>query len=96
MGIHVPIPGDEDLNLDHLVLDANGTLTDRGETIICTFAPLVQLRQHLEIHLLAADTLRNRAGARHPDRRRVPADHHRHRPARLPPPSWRTRVRRDR
>ena len=56
MGIHVPIPGDEDLNLDHLVLDANGTLTDRGETIISTLAPLTQLRQHLEIHLLAVDT----------------------------------------
>jgi hypothetical protein len=29
--LYVPMPEGRDLSLEHLVLDANGTLTDRGE-----------------------------------------------------------------
>jgi hypothetical protein len=29
--LYMPVPGGGDLSLDHLVLDANGTLSDRGE-----------------------------------------------------------------
>ena len=40
MTIHIPIPGDDDLRLEHLVLDINATLTDRGEQIPCALTPL--------------------------------------------------------
>jgi soluble P-type ATPase len=40
------------------VLDVNGTLTDRGEPIVCATAPLQELREALTLHLLSADTFR--------------------------------------
>jgi P-type E1-E2 ATPase len=54
--VHVTVPGGEDLNLEHLVLDVNGTLTDRGEPITQAISALERLRQHLQLHLLTADT----------------------------------------
>jgi hypothetical protein len=42
--VRVPVPGGEDLNLEHLVLDANGTLTDRGEPITQAISALERLR----------------------------------------------------
>jgi P-type E1-E2 ATPase len=54
--IHVPVPGGQDLVLEHLVLDVNGTLTDRGEPITAAVSALELLREHLQLHLLTADT----------------------------------------
>lgn len=56
MTVHVPVPGGEDLNLEHLVLDVNGTLTDRGEPISQAISAVERLREHLQLHLLTADT----------------------------------------
>jgi hypothetical protein len=32
--LHVPVPGGHDLSLEHLVLDVNGILSDRGKPIV--------------------------------------------------------------
>jgi soluble P-type ATPase len=58
MTLHVPIPGGADLRLEHLVINARGTLTDRGEPITAARVPLEHLRQHLLIHFLSADSLK--------------------------------------
>jgi P-type E1-E2 ATPase len=50
------MPGGEDLVLEHLLVDVNGTLTDRGEPIIQAISALERLREHLQLHLLTADT----------------------------------------
>jgi soluble P-type ATPase len=54
--VHVPVPGGQELVLEHLVLDVNGTLTDRGEPIIAAVRALQCLAEHLQLHLLTADT----------------------------------------
>jgi P-type E1-E2 ATPase len=54
--IEVEIPGREPLGLEHLVLDLNGTLTDRGELIEGVAERLAQLHDRLEVHVLSADT----------------------------------------
>lgn len=51
------IPGRDDLELEHLVLDLNGTLSDRGDLIDGVAAALTSLARDLEIHLVTADTL---------------------------------------
>jgi P-type E1-E2 ATPase len=56
MTLHVTIPGADDLSLEHLVLDVNGTLTHRGEPIIAALHPIECLRDELELHILSADT----------------------------------------
>ncbi|MGE5748304.1 MAG: HAD family hydrolase [Solirubrobacterales bacterium] len=50
------IPGDESFVLDHLLLDVNGTLTDRGKLITGVSERLRRLAKDLEVHLLSADT----------------------------------------
>ena len=50
------MPGGEDLSVEHLVLDVNGTLTDRGEPIVAAIIALERLVEQLELHLLTADT----------------------------------------
>jgi P-type E1-E2 ATPase len=52
----VHIPGRESLRLDYLVLDLNGTLTDRGVPIEGVAERLAGLRSQLECELLSADT----------------------------------------
>jgi P-type E1-E2 ATPase len=54
--LRVQVPGGEDLSLEHLVLDANGTLTHRGELIPRVAEALGRLRGELALHLLSADT----------------------------------------
>jgi soluble P-type ATPase len=54
--VHVPIPGRNDLRLEHLVLDVNGTLTNRGHPIAGVGDALAALRDVLALHLLSADT----------------------------------------
>jgi P-type E1-E2 ATPase len=56
MTVHVTIPGAGDLALEHLVLDVNGTLSDRGEPIIAALRPIECLRDELKLHVLSADT----------------------------------------
>jgi soluble P-type ATPase len=56
MALAVAIPGLEDLQLVHLLLDVNGTLTNRGELLGGVQARVAELRQTLAIHLVSADT----------------------------------------
>jgi P-type E1-E2 ATPase len=51
------IPGVGELELAHLVLDLNGTLSDRGELIDGVATRLAGLARDLELHLVTADTL---------------------------------------
>lgn len=52
----ISIPGYRDLELEHLVLDHNGTLARDGE-ILSGVKPLLEtLAEHLEIHVVTADT----------------------------------------
>jgi P-type E1-E2 ATPase len=46
----------EPLTLEHLVLDLNGTLTNRGELIAGVEDALQPLRRRMRIHLATADT----------------------------------------
>jgi len=52
----VSIPGRGDLQLEHLLLDVNGTLTNRGVPIAGVEDRVDRLRGTLEIHLVSADT----------------------------------------
>ena len=56
MTLRVEVPGQEPLELEHLVLDVNGTLTDRGRVIHGVPERLSQLAAQLEVHVLSADT----------------------------------------
>lgn len=56
MSIEVRIPGEQDIVLRHLVLDVNGTLTDRGRLIAGASAELRALHDALSIHVATADT----------------------------------------
>src|SRR6188472_1836264 len=50
------IPNRTLLEIEHLVMDVNGTLTSRG-VLIDGVAPLVRrLREKMDVHLLSADT----------------------------------------
>jgi P-type E1-E2 ATPase len=52
----VRIPEGPTLEIEHLVLDVNGTLTDRGELIDGVSRRLGQLRETLRLHLVSGDT----------------------------------------
>ena len=52
----ITIPGRPTFELAHLVLDVNGTLTDRGELIGDVEMKLRNLRETLDVHLVSADT----------------------------------------
>ena len=56
MTLSVAIPGRAKLRLEHLVLDVNGTLTNRGVLIDEVEDRLGRLRGTLEIRLVSADT----------------------------------------
>ena len=53
----VEIPGHAPLELAHLVLEAKGTLTNRGTLVEGVPARIEALSRELEIHLLSAETL---------------------------------------
>ena len=53
--LHVRIPGADDLRVEALLLDVNGTLTDRGQLIPGVAERLDGLRGRLALHLLSAD-----------------------------------------
>jgi soluble P-type ATPase len=52
----IEIPGRPTLQIEHLLLDLNGTLTDRGVIIDGVGERLSRLEQQLELHPLSADT----------------------------------------
>jgi len=56
MAISVAIPGRDLLVLERLVLDLNGTLTNRGELIDGVAERLERLSKEVEIELMSADT----------------------------------------
>jgi soluble P-type ATPase len=56
MTLSVSIPGRGDLRLEHLLLDVNGTLTNRGVLLEGVEARLVRVSDALDIRLVSADT----------------------------------------
>jgi len=54
--LSVSIPGLADLHIEHLLLDVNGTLSNRGEMLDGIQARLQRLRNTLDIRLVSADT----------------------------------------
>ncbi len=56
MTLSIAIPGRAALGLEHLLLDVNGTLTNRGVLIDDVEDRLGRLRGTLEIRLVSADT----------------------------------------
>jgi len=53
------IPGAKSFELDHLLLDVNGTLANRARLIDGVEDRIARAREQLEVHLLSADTLGN-------------------------------------
>jgi soluble P-type ATPase len=56
VALTITIPGLPVLALTHLLLDVNGTLTNRGALLNGVSARVAQLREMLTIHLVSADT----------------------------------------
>lgn len=56
MALALPLPGRTALELEHLLLDVNGTLTNRGNLLSGITERISGLRKELEIHLVSADT----------------------------------------
>lgn len=56
MSLQIEIPGREKLTLEHLLLDQNGTLSNRGELLSGVREGVAQLRNLLRVHVLSADT----------------------------------------
>jgi P-type E1-E2 ATPase len=54
--LEVHVPGAGDLELEHVVLDVNGTLTDRGRLIDGVASRLAVVRPLLALHIVSADT----------------------------------------
>jgi len=54
--IQIKIPGLGEYNLEHLVMDVNGTLAVDGQLIDGVKEKVASLREQLTIHLLTADT----------------------------------------
>lgn len=56
MSLRYEIPGDGAIEIEHLLLDINGTLTDRGELLDGVAERLGRIGNEIEVHLLSADT----------------------------------------
>ena len=56
MTLAIEIPGGADVRLDHLMLDVNGTLTNRGAPLGGVSARVERLAPMLRVHLVSADT----------------------------------------
>jgi len=54
--LQIPVPGNKELCLRHLVLDYNGTLAVDGELIAGVMERLAGLADRLWIHIVTADT----------------------------------------
>ena len=62
MAIEVVIPGRGPLQLEHVMFDVNGTLTDRGQLLDGIAEALGRLRVEAELLLVSADTFGTLAG----------------------------------
>lgn len=51
------VPGADTIEIEHVVLDLNGTLSDRGDLIAGVADRLTTLARDLALHLVTADTL---------------------------------------
>jgi soluble P-type ATPase len=56
MTFQLEIPGRGQLELEHLLLDQNGTLSDRGELIAGVGERLAAIGEQMRVHILTADT----------------------------------------
>lgn len=56
MTITLEIPGGAVVSLEHLLLDQNGTLSDRGTLMHGVAERIGRVRERLSVHLLTADT----------------------------------------
>ncbi len=56
MTIVVEIPGGKSSQIEHVVLDVNGTLTDRGRLLEGVEERIGRLHESCTVHLLTADT----------------------------------------
>ena len=56
MTLAVDIPGHGRLELEHVLFDVNGTLTDRGVLLDGVTERFVRLREKLRVQLVSADT----------------------------------------
>src|SRR3990172_10534594 len=54
--IEIEIPGRGLLQLEHLVLDVNGTIAKDGRLLEKVAKPLTALKDRLTVHLVTADT----------------------------------------
>ena len=54
--LHIAIPGGEELSLEHLVLDYNGTLAQDGHPLEGVRERLGELAKVMTIHVITADT----------------------------------------
>jgi soluble P-type ATPase len=54
--VTVNVPGRPGLRLEHLLLDVNGTLTDRGRLLPGVADRIALVRHRLDVRLLSADT----------------------------------------
>jgi soluble P-type ATPase len=63
MMLDIAIPGDNKLQLEHLILDYNGTLACDGVLLPGVAGRLRALSQQLQIHVLTADTFGTVAAA---------------------------------
>ena len=52
----IKIPGREELSLNHLILDYNGTIAEDGEIIEGIRPRLAELAKELSIYVITADT----------------------------------------
>ena len=57
--LHVAVPGAGELRLEHLVLDVNGTLTDRGRLLDGVAERLRTVGAVLALHVVSSDTYGN-------------------------------------
>ncbi len=56
MSLQINIPGGKAYEIDHLVLDYNGTLAHEGQLLDVLLPALRDLSDDLEIHIVTADT----------------------------------------
>ncbi|MGH2993762.1 MAG: HAD family hydrolase [Solirubrobacterales bacterium] len=59
MTLRREIPGAGSFELEHLLLDVNGTIANRAHLIEGVEERIALVREQLEVHLLSADTLHN-------------------------------------
>jgi soluble P-type ATPase len=81
MALTIDIPGRPLLQIEHLLLDLNGTLTNRGELIDGVGERLARIERELRLHALSADTfgtLDELAGALHISAHRISSGTEKH------------------